>query len=208
MRKKRNRRKRQKSKRFQYLTQKEIQKLLRYFRKNDWEMYMITLTAYSHGLRVSEVLSLRREDIDLDRGRIRIRRLKGSLSAEHPLSAQEKMAWDQFLKFRRRGAVFRISRFQVYRRLQQAAGILRISKKKAHPHALKHSLAMHLLEAGVPVSRVQAILGHRNIQNTLIYAQVLDRDRDDTLLSFLQGEATPLAGASGWTPRATGKPKR
>ena len=208
MRKKRGRRKRQKSKRFQYFTQKEIHKLLRYFRKNDWEMYMITLTAYSHGLRVSEVLGLRREDIDLERGRIRIRRLKGSLSAEHPLSAQEKMAWDQFVKFRRRGSVFRISRFQVYRRLKQAARVCRISQKKAHPHALKHSLAMHLLESGVPVSRVQAILGHKNIQNTLIYAQVLDRDRDDTLLTFLEHEATPLAGAKGWTPRASGKPKR
>ena len=208
MRKKRGRRKRQKSKRFQYFTQKEIQKLLRYFLKNDYEMYLITLTAYSHGLRVSEVLGLRREDIDLDRGRIRIRRLKGSLSAEHPLSAQEKTAWDQFLKFRKGRVLFSISRFQVYRRLQQAARDCRISQKKAHPHALKHSLAMHLLEAGVPVSRVQAILGHRNIQNTLIYAQVLDRDRDNALLTFLEHEATPLAVAKGGTHRATAPPKK
>lgn len=208
MQRKKRRKKRQKSKKFQYFTQKEIQKLLRYFLKNDYEMYLITLTAYSHGLRVSEVLSLRREDIDLDRGRIRIRRLKGSLSAEHPLAAQERTAWDQFLKFRKGRVLFSLSRFQVYRRLRQAAGILRISKKKAHPHALKHSLAMHLLEAGVPVSRVQAILGHRNIQNTLIYAQVLDRDRDVTLLSFLEGDSHPLAGAEGGTPKATGKPKR
>jgi len=208
MQRKKRRKKRQKSKKFQYFTQAELKKLLRYFLKNDYEMYLVCLTAYSHGLRVSEVLDIRREDIDLERGRIRIRRLKGSLSAEHPLSAQEKEAWDQFVKFRRRGAVFRISRFQVYRRMKQAARVCRISQKKAHPHALKHSLAMHLLESGVPVSRVQAILGHKNIQNTLIYAQVLDRDRDVTLLTFLEHEAPPLAGAKGWTPRATGKPKR
>ena len=59
--------------------------------------------------------------------------------------------------------------FRVFRELARSAGI---ADEKCHPHILKHSLGTHLANSGVPVQVVQQRLGHRNIQNTLVYLQI------------------------------------
>jgi integrase/recombinase XerD len=58
----------------------------------------------------------------------------------------------------------------------EAAGI---PKSKRKFHALKHSIATHLLDAGADISFVKDWLGHANIQNTTIYAQLTNTRRDE-----------------------------
>jgi site-specific recombinase XerD len=58
----------------------------------------------------------------------------------------------------------------------EAAGVP-ASKRKFH--ALKHSIATHLLDAGADISFVRDWLGHANIQNTTIYAQLTNAKRDE-----------------------------
>lgn len=146
----------------------------------------IFLIAYRHGLRASEIGMLRVSDLDLKRLKIMLHRLKGSLSGEHPLQADEARALKAWLKQRgtdspvlfpsRRGLP--ISRQMLDVLMKDYAGLARIPKDKRHFHVLKHSIATHLLDAGAELRFVQDWLGHSNIQNTVIYTALVSTSRE------------------------------
>src|SRR5262249_37162854 len=78
-----------------YLSEREVDVLMEAARQHRWGHRDATaiLVAYQHGLRASELVALRWDDIDLTTGRLRIRRSKGGGAASaHPLSAQESLA--------------------------------------------------------------------------------------------------------------------
>jgi type 1 fimbriae regulatory protein FimB len=54
-----------------------------------------------------------------------------------------------------------------------------IPKEKRHFHCLKHSIATHLLDAGADIMFVKDWLGHRNIQDTIVYSQLISKTRDE-----------------------------
>lgn len=146
----------------------------------------IFLLAYRHGLRASEIGMLRVADLDLKRLKIMLHRLKGSLSGEHPLQADEARALKAWLKHRgtdspvlfpsRRGLP--ISRQMLDVLMKDYAGLARLPKDKRHFHVLKHSIATHLLDAGAELRFVQDWLGHANIQNTVIYTALVSTSRE------------------------------
>ena len=146
----------------------------------------IFLLAYRHGLRASEIGLLRVSDLDLKRLRVMLHRLKGSLSGEHPLQADEARALKAWLKSRdtdspilfpsRRGLP--ISRQMLDVLMKSYAEEATILKDKRHIHVLKHSIATHLLEAGAELRFVQDWLGHSNIQNTVIYTALVSTSRE------------------------------
>ena len=146
----------------------------------------IFLMAYRHGLRASEVGILRVSDLDLKRLRVMIHRLKGSLSGEHPLQADEARALKAWLKSRdtdspilfpsRRGLP--ISRQMLDVLMKGYGEEAAIPKDKRHFHVLKHSIATHLLDAGADIRFVQDWLGHSNIQNTVIYTALISTSRE------------------------------
>ncbi len=146
----------------------------------------IFLLAYRHGLRASEIGLLRVSDLDLKRLRVMLHRLKGSLSGEHPLQADEARALKAWLKSRetdspilfpsRRGLP--ISRQMLDVLMKSYAEEAAIPKDKRHIHVLKHSIATHLLEAGADLRFVQDWLGHSNIQNTVIYTALISTSRE------------------------------
>lgn len=63
--------------------------------------------------------------------------------------------------------------------IKQYAGIAQLPADKSHFHALKHSIATHWLSAGGELRKLQDWLGHANIQNTVIYAQLTGAGRDE-----------------------------
>ncbi len=146
----------------------------------------IFLTAYRHGLRASEVGMLRVDDLDLKRLRIMLHRLKGSLSGQHPLQADEARALKAWLKSRdtnspilfpsRRGLP--ISRQMLDVLMKGYGEEAAIPKGKRHFHVLKHSIATHLLDAGAELRFLQDWLGHSNIQNTVIYTALVSMSRE------------------------------
>jgi len=146
----------------------------------------IFLVAYRHGLRASEIGLLRVDDLDLKRLRVMLHRLKGSLSGEHPLQADEARALKAWLKHRdtdspvlfpsRRGLP--ISRQMLDVLMKEYAELAAIPKDKRHFHVLKHSIATHLLDAGADLRFVQDWLGHSNIQNTVIYTALVSTSRE------------------------------
>ena len=145
----------------------------------------IFLTAYTYGLRASEVGLIKVSDVDFARDRIYIRRLKGSISGEWPLLPGVARAIKRWLKERKRKGlgekitlfvsrqgtpIDRTTLHLLMRKYGEKAGI---PFHKRHFHVLKHSRAMHLLEQTHDIVGVKDWLGHKNIQNTMKYVQVL-----------------------------------
>jgi len=168
-----------------YLTQDELRRLLKAITsKRDRAMFLL---AYRHGLRASEVGMIQVGDIDLDRGRIRINRLKRSLGGEYVMQPDEVKALRAWIKERKDGSdclfptrnhtpVSRWTLDDLMKRYGEAAGI---PPDKRHFHVLKHSIATHLLDAGADLRFVQDWIGHANIQNTVIYASISNRAREE-----------------------------
>jgi len=177
-----------------YLTQDELKNLLRVIEsKRDKAIFLL---AYRHGLRASEIGVLKVEDIDMDRGRIRINRLKHSQGGEYPMELDEMKVLKAWLKERkdsnclfpsRRGVP--ISRRTLDYMMKEYGEKAGIPVDKRHFHVLKHSIATHLLEAGADIRFVQDWIGHKNIQNTVIYAQITNKAREEGAKKFF---ASPM----------------
>ena len=168
-----------------YLTQDELKRLLGVIEsKRDSAIFRV---AYYHGLRASEVGMLKVEDVNLPRGRIRIIRQKHSLGGEYPMHPSEVKAIKAWAKDRKdsnpwlfptqRGSP--VSRFTLDKLMKHYGKKAEIPEDKRHFHVLKHSIATHMLDAGSDIRSVQDWIGHANIANTVIYAQISNRARDE-----------------------------
>lgn len=138
---------------------------------------------YLYGLRVSEVALLERGDVDFDRSRIVIRRVKGGVWTERPLFSSVRELVDPLLTrnaqperplFVGRDGPLKKRRIQaLFTSYRDAAGLAR----HYTCHSLRHSIATHLLDAGLPLEFVQDHLGHRKLSSTTIYARITDHHR-------------------------------
>ena len=145
-------------------------------------------TLYSSGLRVSELISLKKANSFFDIGFLKItgkgnkERLVpiGSSAIKHINIYEEsfrrqlkiKTGNDDILFLNRRGA--QLTRVMVFTIIKQLAIKIQL-KKKISPHTFRHSFATHLIEGGADLRAVQEMLGHESITTTEIYTH-LDRD--------------------------------
>ncbi|MHC4547446.1 MAG: site-specific tyrosine recombinase/integron integrase [Planctomycetota bacterium] len=137
-------------------------------------------TLYGGGLRVSELVTLDRDDLDLRRGIARVRG-KGRQERLAPLGGSAVRALKDHLRVRPRAAdprpVFlnrqggRLTSRSVHRLLRRCALRADVDPRTT-PHTLRHSFATHLLDRGADLREVQELLGHRNISTTQIYTHV------------------------------------
>lgn len=166
-----------------FLTEAEIASFLKAARRGRHGVrnYSMILLAYRHGLRVSELINIRMADLDLDTGHLFVRRLKGSLSTNHPLDGDEIRALRRWLRRRvnapccnsplvflsERGPMTRQAFSYVCAEVGNRAGL----SIKVHPHVLRHSCGFALANKGHDTRVVQDYLGHRNITHTTIYTR-------------------------------------
>lgn len=137
-------------------------------------------TAYKHGLRASEIGILQRTDVDFERLEIRITRLKGSKSRKYPLDSKTARVIKAYFKDRSDESPILflsrnnnpISRTAVYRMFRKHATTAGLPQSKRNFKILKHSIGTHLLDARSDITFVQWWLGHVNIQNTKVYADL------------------------------------
>ena len=139
----------------------------------------ILMTAYSAGLRISEVVSLRVTDIDSGRMVIRIQQGKGRKDRYVMLSPRLLLVLREHWKaarpaswlFQGSGPDTHISTHSVRNACRKAAKRAGLTKHVT-PHTLRHSFATHLLEAGADVRTIQILLGHRSLRTTAVYTHV------------------------------------
>jgi integrase/recombinase XerD len=144
---------------------------------------------YAAGLRVSELVGLKRADLNLDAGLVvchgkgsKERRVPIGKSATHwlqryvPVRARSDRAHSQHLFINSLGAgLSRNTVWAMIKRYAAHAGLARVS-----PHTLRHSFATHLLQRGADSRSVQALLGHSDISTTQIYTHITDRHMRST----------------------------
>jgi site-specific recombinase XerD len=138
----------------------------------------IITTIYSAGLRRSELINLRKQDVDFDRSIIYIRGAKGKKDRITILSETNAILLKMYLKeyspnywmFEgpERGQYSATSVGRILHDAVEKAGI----KKRITPHMLRHSFATHLLEQGVDMRYIQNLLGHETTKTTEIYTHV------------------------------------
>jgi type 1 fimbriae regulatory protein FimB/type 1 fimbriae regulatory protein FimE len=172
----------------EHLTPAEIERLIaaarRLGRHGDRDAAMILL-AYRHGLRVSELVGLRREQVDLQQGLLHVHRRKSGLASTHPLRGPELRALRKVLRdypetayifVSERGAPMTAATF---RKLLARAGDAADLGMPIHPHMLRHSTGFKLANDGQDTRAIQHYLGHKNIQYTALYTQLApDRFND------------------------------
>jgi site-specific recombinase XerD len=144
--------------------------------------------AYASGLRAEEIVSLEVASIDFDSELVRVEGKGGKTrlvpAGEHALSALQRyldrarpalvVGPEQTLFVSKSGR--RLSTSDVRRRLRTWARQAEVaggsSLSEAHPHALRHSFATHLLEGGADLRAIQELLGHATISTTQVYTRV------------------------------------
>jgi site-specific recombinase XerD len=138
------------------------------------------LIAYTHALRNHELVTLRWDQVNLDVGTVYCKRVKGSISGEHPLRGVEIRALKKLTQDRR-GFVFRSERGgpvseSGFRKIVERAGELARFSMPTHPHMLRHSCGYKMVNQGTDIRVIQIWMGHANIQNTAGYT-ALDSTR-------------------------------
>lgn len=158
------------------LSRIEIRKIIE-SSKNQKHRLLLAL-AYGAGLRVSEVIALKVQDLDFDELTIHIKQAKGqkdrisvmpdSLVNNIKRLIAGKTKLDFVFESERGGKLTTRTAQKIFENALQYSG----TTKNATFHSLRHSFATHLLENGTDVRYVQELLGHQNIRTTQRYTQV------------------------------------
>jgi len=160
------------------LSRMEINKIIEATNNSNYRL-MISL-GYSCGLRVSEIVNLTINDINLDEGFVRVKG-KGNKERIVPLGSKAITAIREYLKQRghikekrlflnnRNKGLTRQSIWLIVKQFASNVGL------DISPHTLRHSFATHLLDNGADLRVVQELLGHSSISTTQIYTHVSNR---------------------------------
>ena len=137
---------------------------------------LIIQLLYSSGLRVSELVNLRKQDIDFNENTGWVRAGKGKkdrmffiskkLSTKLKKYTEKHQDWNYIFSEKNP-----LSTRNIQKIVQKAAAKAGINKQ-VHPHTLRHSFATHLLDAGKDLRKIQVLLGHSSIATTTLYTHI------------------------------------
>ena len=138
----------------------------------------LILVAYRHGLRVSELVALRWDQIDLKQGRLYVGRLKNGTPSNHPIRGPEIRAIRRLQRdypatpyvftTERKGPMASSTARKMIARAGAVAGI----PFPVHPHMLRHACGYKLANDGQDTRAIQHYLGHKNITHTTRYTEL------------------------------------
>ena len=182
------------------LTREEVIRLLRHIRLRRYRIPIKLI--YCCGLRLSECLSLTIHDIDADGGKLWIRQAKGNKDRMVPISPTMVRDLRSYWKFHRHPLLLfpntgrgdnndpqhTAARMHAAVRPMPVSSLQRLiveARKELNirvctVHTLRHSFSTHLVEAGASLHTVQALLGHSNIDTTMIYLHLTHRSEQDS----------------------------
>jgi integrase len=164
-----------------YLTNREVEKLMEAARKHGRYGHRdatMILLAYRHGLRASELCDLQWQQVELNAGRLHVRRSKKGTPSVHPMQGDEIRALRRLQREQEaspyvftseRGGPMSAKSFgTLFERLGRRARM----PFTIFPHMLRHACGYALANAGHDTRALQAWLGHKNIQHTVRYTEL------------------------------------
>lgn len=164
-----------------YFNSDEIRQILSEdLRANHYKQFFLSLFLWNTGVRVSEALSVKVEDVDLRGQALRLKTLKRS-NHERAIPLQshfigEIAIWINQNGLKREDKLFQYNRKTAYNYVCEACEVADINDNRSHPHTFRHSFAVNCILHGVPVTVLREWLGHRDITKTLIYTKILAHD--------------------------------
>jgi site-specific recombinase XerD len=165
----------------EHLTEREVEKLVEAARgnRNGHRDATMVLIAYRHGLRASELVDLRWDQVSFSGAVLHVRRRKAGTPATHPLTGMELRALRRlkreqepspFVFTSERGAPCSVAGFAaMLARVGKTAGLASL---RPHPHMLRHACGFKLANDGRDARSIQSYLGHKNIQHTVRYTEM------------------------------------
>ena len=170
-----------------YLTPDEMALVLAWIKRNAFlpvRDYLMSLMAYRHGLRVSELLSLRWQDVNREDRAILITRLKNGKHNVQPLQEDELRGIVRLKNYYKNNDI-KCGPFMFvgtkthlplnrnhFNRICDSLNNGQVVPIKVTPHTFRHSCGYYLASKGYDTRLIQDYLGHRNISNTEIYTQL------------------------------------
>jgi integrase len=183
--------------RISYMTAEQLDRFLRAAKEYGPREHAMFLFAVAHGARAQEICNLRITDINFGNEQVHIVRLKGSLSSTQTLLKvkgnslfDEKAALKAWLAVRQDDAdsyVFnsqkstQLNRITVYKLFKAIARQAGLGETLQHPHVLKHTAAMLLVQQGANAFLIRQALGHKSFDSTLAYVNPSDADASAAL---------------------------
>jgi type 1 fimbriae regulatory protein FimE len=165
----------------EHLTPDEIEKLLAAAGKigrHGHRDRTLLLLAYRHGLRVSELVALRWDQVELKAGTLHVARLKNGLPSSHPIRGPELRALRELQRQYPGSPYLFVTELggpmttATVRKLMTRAGVLARLPFPVHPHMLRHATGYKLANDGHDTRAIQHYLGHRNITHTVRYTEM------------------------------------
>lgn len=165
----------------EYLTTSEIDELIKALRKksrNPERDVCLVMMMFRHALRVSEAVALKWEQVDFNGGKLHVNRLKGSEDAVHPITGEVMRLLRKFHRQNPNSRYVFLSERKsplttqaVYRMLRNIEPFLGWNFP-IHPHMLRHSCGYYLANEGKDLRSIQMYMGHKSINNTVIYTKL------------------------------------
>ena len=183
--------------RISYMTAEQLDRFLKAAKEYGQREHAMFLFAVAHGARAQEICNLKLSDVNFSNEQVHIARLKGSLDSTQTLLRvkgnalfDERAAFKAWLAIRKPDAgdfVFnsqksiqlnRVTVFKLYRAIAKQAGL---GESLQHPHVLKHTAAMLLVQQGANAFLIRQALGHKSFDSTLAYVNPSDADASAAL---------------------------
>jgi len=178
--------------RISYMSTEQLERFLQAAKEHGPREYAMFLFAVAHGARAQEIANLRLSDINFKNEQIHIARLKGSLESTQNLLKvkgnalfNEETALKAWLDVRQPDAdnfVFnsqkstQMNRVTVYKLFKAIAKKAGLGDTLQHPHVLKHTAAMIMVQQGANAFMIRQHLGHRSFDSTLAYVNPSDAE--------------------------------
>ena len=178
--------------RISYLSNEQLERFLQAAKEYGAREHAMFLFAVAHGARAQEIANLRLSDINFKNEQVHIARLKGSLDSTQNLlkvkgnslfnEAAALKAWLDARKDDADNFVFnsqkstRLNRVTIYKLFKAIAIKAGLGETLQHPHVLKHTCAMLMVQQGANAFMIRQHLGHRSFDSTLAYVNPSDAD--------------------------------
>jgi len=165
----------------EYLTQEEIDSLIQAIRKhsrNALRDETLVTMMFRHGLRVSEAVNLKWEQVDFKEGLLHVSRIKNGKDSVHPIPGVELRLLRRLERQPNRQRYIFLSERKSPIKNNTVNDMFKLMGRHAglafptHPHMLRHACGFYLANKGIDLRSIQMYLGHANIANTVIYTEL------------------------------------